>query len=61
MKNLINDKRKTFTESYQFEMVENDQALNLQGGLKNEDDLFSENMDVKIKWHKATSLLDDLV
>lgn len=61
MKNLTNNKQKTLAKSHQFEIVDDDQALNLQGGLKNEEDLFSKNIDVESMWHKATSILDSLV
>lgn len=61
MRKLVNSNRKNFTKPFLFEVVDEEQALNLQGGLKNEEDLFSNNIDVDNMWHRATSILDDLV
>ena len=63
MENLINNKRKTLLESYLFEIVDDNQSLNIQGGVKKEDDIddiFNTDIVTESKWHKATSILDNL-
>jgi hypothetical protein len=61
MKNLINNKRKTLSESFSFDMISEEQSESLHGGQKSEKDLFDDNINPENIWHKATSILDDLI
>jgi hypothetical protein len=61
MKNLINNKRKTLSESFLFDVINEEQSENLQGGQKIEKNMYEDKINSESIWHKATSILDDLI